>query len=130
MSKFWKELSRLSDTTLCHNNAYHPQTDGQTKLTNITWAEYSYNTAIHTTIGTTPFQIIYDRQPPPLIPYNLQTIIVEAVNNILQTRDKVLAILKRTLQQTQNKMKQMADKKRKDVSNVGDMVLLKFQPYR
>lgn len=33
-SPFWRELFKLSDTTLCTSIAYHPQSDGQTEVMN------------------------------------------------------------------------------------------------
>ncbi|KAL0439382.1 UNVERIFIED_CONTAM: Retrovirus-related Pol polyprotein from transposon [Sesamum latifolium] len=32
LSQFWRELFRLSGTTLSYNNTYHPQIDGQTEV--------------------------------------------------------------------------------------------------
>ena len=49
----------------------------------------------------------------------------------LITRDELLRQLKANLERSVNRMKQMADKKRRDISfDVGERVLLKLHPYR
>lgn len=57
-------------------------------------AEYWYNTAFHSSINTTPFQIL-NGQPPPLhLPYIPGESKVEVVDRILQDREAALALLK------------------------------------
>jgi hypothetical protein len=79
-SNFWQELFKLQGTQLHLNTAYHPQTDGQTKVVNkcletylrcfssekqhqwVQWlplAEWWYNTSYHTTTRMTPFEAVY-----------------------------------------------------------------------
>ena len=83
-SSLWQELFKLGDTKLLMSSSYHPQTDGQTERLNqcleaflrctvhscpIQWykwlplAEYWYNTAFHTALGHTPFEIMYGHPP-------------------------------------------------------------------
>ena len=56
---------------------------------------------------------------------------VHEVDQQLITRDELLRQLKANLERSMNRMKQMADKKRRDISfDVGERVLLKLHPYR
>lgn len=77
-STVWTELFRLSDTALHMSSAYHPQTDGTTESINqclegflrcsvhscpkkwalwLPLAEYWYNTAYHSALGKSPFEV-------------------------------------------------------------------------
>lgn len=72
----------MQGTQLKYNSAYHPQTDGQTKILNrclesylrcfafeqpkgwskwLYWAEYWYMTCFECSIGKTPFEAVYGR---------------------------------------------------------------------
>jgi hypothetical protein len=89
-SNMWKGLFRLTGTKLCTSSAFHPQTDGQSEVTNqfivvylrclagdmpcnwlrwLPWAEYCYNTSYQLALKTTPFEVVYGRAPPHMLPY-------------------------------------------------------------
>jgi hypothetical protein len=152
LSSFWKEFFKLQGTELKMSSAYHPQTDGQAEVVNrcleqylhyftsqhprywesfLAWAECWYNTSFHKSIGTTPFQALYGRAPPRLVNYLVGTSPASEVDHSLQARDELLRELKTHLIHSNNRMKQYADAKRREVKfQVGDWVYLKLQPYR
>ncbi|KAK2359441.1 hypothetical protein QL285_084814 [Trifolium repens] len=152
LSHFWQELFRLSGTKLRMSSAYHPQSDGQTEIVNkalqqylrcfvfdnptkwgkyLKWAEWHYNSSIHSSTGLTPFQIVYGKPPPTLSQYVLGSSKIEAVETDLMTRDTVMAMLKTKLLKAQTVMKLYADKKRiPHPFKVGDLVFIKLRPYR
>jgi hypothetical protein len=151
VSHFWKELFKLYRVDLNFTTAYHPQTDGQTERVNQclemflrcsvqdsprTWkswlslAELWYNSSFHTSIGCSPFKVLYGYEPnlgacPPL---SAET--SPAMADIIEDRAQHLMALKQRLESAQNRMKIQADKNRADKEfTVGDKVLLKLQPY-
>ena len=83
LSYFWKTLCAKLGIKLLFSTAYHPQTDGQTEVTNRTlstllrvlitnikeWeecipiTEYAYNRARHSTTGKSPFEVVYEFNP-------------------------------------------------------------------
>ncbi|GJZ63641.1 transposon ty3-G gag-pol polyprotein [Tanacetum coccineum] len=152
ISSFWQALFKLQGTELCLSSSYHPQTDGQTEVVNRTleqylrcfagdrpkkwadwlpWAEFSYNTAVHSVTKMTPFEAVYGRPPPRLLTYVPGTSKVQAVEEFLLDRDKLLRDLRSNLLIARDRMKSKADSKRREVEfAVGDMVYLKLQPYR
>ena len=152
MSQFWQELFKLSGTQLKMSSSYHPQTDGQSEVVNrcveqylrcyahhhprkwsffLPWAEFWYNTTYHASTGMTPFQALYGRLPPTIPHYLMGTTPIHAVDQNLASRDAILRQLKTNLHVATNRMKQVANSKRRNIEyQVGDMVFLKLQPYR
>lgn len=151
-SAFWQHLFKLQGTTLAMTSAYHPQSDGQSENLNKClemylrcftfenpkawwktsgWAEYWYNSGFHSSIGMTPFKALYGRDPPNLVrPSTTANDPLEVVNQ-LTDRDTLMQQLKSNLQKARLRMKSQADKKRRDVQfEVGDLVLVRLQPYR
>ncbi|WVZ51235.1 LOW QUALITY PROTEIN: hypothetical protein U9M48_002396 [Paspalum notatum var. saurae] len=142
------ELVRLAGVKLLMSSAFHPQTDGQSEVTNRTivmnlcclavdgprswlqwlpWAEYCYNSSYHTALRTTPFDVVCGRSPPTMIQYVPGTARVTAVDRQLRDRDQFLAEIRERLMLAQDTMKAQADKKRRDLSfNVGEWVLASF----
>lgn len=151
-SSFWRELFRLSGSKLCFTSAYHPQSDGQTEVVNRTiemylrcftsdrprrwfqwlpWVEYCYNTSYHSSLKTTPFEVVYGRPPPSMLSYCPGLAKLEAVDQELRTRDLIVKDLRDRLLHAQNSMKVAYDTKHRHVEfKIGDMVLLKLHPHR
>jgi transposase InsO family protein len=86
-SKLWHELFRLSGTALKMSSSYHPQMDGQTERVNqcletflrnfvhvcpskwsswLSLAEFWYNTSFHSSLGSSPFEVMYGCPPRQL----------------------------------------------------------------
>jgi len=79
----------------------------------------------------TPFKAVYCRDPPSIIKYTVSKKDPPNVQEQLLQRDHTLSQLKFNLTRAQQHMKVVADTKRKHVQfQVGDMVLVKLQPYR
>jgi hypothetical protein len=150
-SKLWQELFRLTNTKLLMSSAYHPQTDDQTERLNqclegflrcmvnscprqwskwISAAEYWYNTAFHSALGRTPFEVLYGQSPRHLGIDNLQTCIVLELEQWMKERELLTRLIQQQLQRAQQRMKAQADKNRSERSfQIGDMVYMKLQPY-
>ncbi|WVZ94190.1 hypothetical protein U9M48_040114 [Paspalum notatum var. saurae] len=91
------------------------------------WAEYCYNTSYQSSLRTTPVQVVYGREPPNLLQYQLGTARVAAVDRQLQDRDLFLAEIRERLFLARDTMKLQFDKKRRDLSfQVGDWVWVRL----
>jgi len=125
-SNFWSELFRLAGVKLHLSSAFHPQTDGQSEVSNriivmylrclvgdrprswlqwLPWAEHCFNTLYQTSLKATPFQVVYGRDPPSLIHYKPGSARVAAVDRQLKDRDEFLTEIREHLQLAQDVMK-------------------------
>ncbi|GJY44167.1 reverse transcriptase [Tanacetum coccineum] len=86
--------SQVLKVQLRMSTAYHPQTDGQSE----------YNTNFHTSINTTPFEVVYGQKPPIHLPYLARESSVEAVDRSMIAREQVLSMLKFHLKRAQDRM--------------------------
>lgn len=85
ISSFRSELFQIQGVSLNKSTAYHPQSNGQTEVVNkwletylrcmcsdkpsnwskwLTLAEWWYNTNFHSSIQTTPYEVVYGQAPP------------------------------------------------------------------
>lgn len=141
LSTTWKEFFRAQGVDLNFSTAYHPQTDGQTEVTNRTletylrcmtadsphawskWlplAEWWYNTTYHSAVRTTPYEVLYGQAPPIHLPYLPGESSCRTINDRLQRREDTIKMLKFHLLRAQ-RMKQYADSKRSERHfNIGD----------
>jgi len=108
----WRDLFKMAGVKLHMSTAFHPQTDGQSEAANkaitmylrcitgdsprawlewLPWAEYCYNTAFHSALRATPFQVVYGRPPLALLPYEPSSSRTATVDTLLQDRDAFLA---------------------------------------
>lgn len=150
-STIWQELFKLSKTQLRLSSSYHPQTDGQTERVNqclegylrcsvhscpanwVKWlflAEYWYNTSFHSSLGRTPFEVIYGHLPREFGIDQVEECSVPDLTTWLHEREVMLQHLQQQLKHAQDRMKKHADKHRTDREfEVGDLVFLKLQPF-
>jgi hypothetical protein len=144
----WRDLFTMAGVKLKMSTAFHPQTDGQSEVVNkviamylrcvtgdrprawvewLSWAEYCYNTSFHTALRATPFEVVYGRQPPPLLPYRLGTAKTELVDSMLTSREEVLDQVRQRLLQAQQVAKKYYDAAHRDEEfQVGDWVWLRL----
>ncbi len=145
---FWREVAAaLGPTQLLFSTAYHPQTDGQTERANrvleemlrhyvspmtgdwvrcLPLLEFACNSAHNDATGMSPFRLYTGLQP--LCPQSTlpeRAFKVPAAREFVESQAAEFQRAKQCLRDAQSRMKQGADKRRRDVAfRVGDRVLL------
>lgn len=74
------------------------------------WAEFCYISSFQTALKTTPFKVVYGRDPSSLLSYEPGTARVAAMDRQLRDRDEFLDEIRERLLQAQDCMKQHHDK--------------------
>ena len=91
------------------------------------WVEYCYNTSFHSALCATPFEVVYSRPPPPLLPYIAGTTRIDKVDVLLCDHDAFLAEVHERLLQAQQLSKKYYDANHRDLEfAVGDWVWLRL----
>jgi transposase InsO family protein len=147
-SNLWRDLFKCAGVKQRLSTAFHPQTDGQSEVVNkviamylrcatgdrprswvdwLSWAEYCYNTSYHSALRATPFEVVYGRPPPPLLPHQEGAAQTEAVDTMLRDRDAFLEEVRERLLQAQQFAKRHYDEHHRQVEfDVGAWVLLRL----
>lgn len=93
-------------------------------------AEYWYNTSYHTSLGNTPFFVLYGHEPQQLGIEAPNVAQHSDLNTWLQERDLMQQLIHQHLLRAQRKMKIQADKRHTFHSfQIGDAVYVKIKPY-
>jgi hypothetical protein len=108
---FWRELFTLAGVKLQPSSAFHPQSDGQSEAANkvismylmclmgdlprqwlkwLLWVEFCYNSSFQASLKTSPFQVVYGREPPSVRTYTQGEARLPAVASQMLERDEFL----------------------------------------
>lgn len=147
LSHFWRSLWKQLGTSLDMSTAYHPQTDGQTEVTNRalgdflrclvgdnikSWdsklckAEFAHNHALNRTLGFSPFQVVYGIVPRCPLDLSLlpdKSRLHGTAVDFVAELESVHRSARVQLEKTTAKYKKAADSKRREVLfSPGDLV--------
>lgn len=79
------------------------------------WIANCYNTTFHSSLQTSPYQVLYGKAPLSLLSYVAGTANLPEVDQLLLDLDSLLAVVKFHLMQDQERMKMNYDKKRREL---------------
>jgi hypothetical protein len=133
LSHFWRTLWRKLGTNLKFSTSYHPQTDGQTEVTNrslgnllrsyvgknirqwdliLAQIEFAYNRSISQTTGHSPFEVVYGQNP--ISPLDLTPLPV--THHFSGDAEERVKDIKRLHEQVQSKIMQQNERYQKSAN--------------
>ena len=155
VSYFWKTLWKFFGTQLKFSSAFHPQTDGQTEVTNrslgsllrslvgdklrnwdliLPTAEFAYNSFVNRTTGKSPFETVQGfnpNQPIDLVPLPLTVQSSESAESLAHCLHELHAEIKRKIELNNNQYKLTANAYRRAQNfDEGDYVMTCIRPKR
>jgi ribosomal protein L21E len=93
-------------------------------------AKFWYNTSFHSSLGCSPFKVLYGYDPVIAAAPILPVIDNKSMEELLADRQVHTTLIKSNLTKAHDRIKIQADKSRTEREfQVGDEVLLKLQPY-
>ncbi|WZZ87668.1 hypothetical protein YC2023_116247 [Brassica napus] len=151
-SYFWRAFQKALGTRVNMSTAYHPQTDGQSERTiqtledmlracvldwgdswerHLPLVEFAYNNSFHRSIGMSPYEALYGRPcRTPLCWTQVGERSMIGPEIVEETTEKI-KILKEKMKEAQDRAKNYADKRRKDLEfAVDDLVYLKMITFK
>ena len=91
------------------------------------FAEWWYNSTFHSSINTTPYEVVYGQTALVHLPYFLGDSMVDTVDMSLSAKEATIKLLKFHLHRAKNRMKQHVDGKRSDRQfAIRDLVYIKL----
>jgi len=148
VSQFWRDLMTFQGVQLQLSSAYHPQSEIVNRCLEtflrcmccdappewsklLSLVEWWYNANHHTSIQCSPYEVMFGQLHPIYLPYLHGKSKVEVIDRSLQKKEEALRFVKFHMKRVQERMNQLADKKRSDRSyDIGDFVYVKLQPYK
>ena len=155
MSYFWKTLWHLVGTILKFSTAFHPQTDGQTKVVNhsldnllrclvgkanrnwdsiLPTAQLAYNSSVNRSIGASPFEIMHGytpRKPLDLLPMSPHVRISKSVEAFARHIHYLHNKIHKKIQVSNSQYKIHANTHRRHAEfHVGDYVMIRIRHER
>ncbi|WVZ90355.1 LOW QUALITY PROTEIN: hypothetical protein U9M48_036664, partial [Paspalum notatum var. saurae] len=151
-SKFWKALHEAMGTNLHHSTAYHPQTGRQTERVNqiledmlrvcpiiyseswdkcLPFAEFSYNNSYQSSIGMSPFEMLYGRNCRTPVNWSESGERKYFGPDLDLEAEEKVKIIQERLRAAQGRQKHYANRRRRELSfDQGDYVYLKVTPFK